>query len=105
MRGDTVYTPREQFVLGGISRETVIELARETGIRLVERDLDLFDAHTADETFLTSTSLCICPVRSVNGVAIGGGRVPGPLTRRLTDAYRQLVDFDFVAQDLKRLES
>ena len=34
---------------------------------MVEADLDLFDAATADEAFLTSTSLCICPVRSLNG--------------------------------------
>jgi branched-chain amino acid aminotransferase len=104
VRGGTVSTPREQLVLAGISRDTVIELARETGVPLVERDLDLFDAHTADEAFLTSTSLCICPVRSVNGVPIGSGQVPGPVTRRLTDAYKQLVDYDFVAQYLKRLE-
>jgi branched-chain amino acid aminotransferase len=99
----TVYTPQGQFVLGGISRETVIDLARDAGIPLVEKDLDLFDAASAAEAFLTSTSLCICPVRSVNGMEIGDGRVPGPVTRRLTDAYRQLVDFDFVAQYLKRL--
>ena len=71
---------------------------------MVEADLDLFDARTADEAFLTSTSLCICPVRSLNGAPIGDGRVPGPVTRRLTEAYCQLVDFDFVAQYLKRLE-
>jgi branched-chain amino acid aminotransferase len=105
LRQGTVYTPRAQFVLGGISRETVIELAAATGTPLVERDLDLFDASTAEEAFLTSTSLCICPVRSVNGVTIGDGRIPGPVTRRLTDAYRQLVDFDFVAQYLKRLDA
>ena len=104
IRGGTVYTPRGQFVLGGISRETVIDLARESGISLVEADLDLYDAYGAEEAFLTSTSLCICPVRSVNGVAVGGGRVPGPITRRLTDAYVRLVDHDFVAQYLKRLE-
>jgi branched-chain amino acid aminotransferase len=39
----------------------------------------------------------------VNGVAIGDGRVPGPVTRRLTEAYVRLVDCDFVAQYLKRL--
>jgi branched-chain amino acid aminotransferase len=82
----------------------VIDLARGAGIPLVEADLDLFDVRTADEAFLTSTSLCICPVRSVNGVAIGAGSVPGPVTRRLTEAYCRLVDFDFVAQYLKRLE-
>jgi branched-chain amino acid aminotransferase len=103
VRGGTVYTPRGQFVLGGISRETVLDLARESAIPVVEADLDLFDAYGADEAFLTSTSLCICPVRSINGRAIGGGAVPGPVTRRLTEAYVRFVDHDFVAQYLKRL--
>jgi branched-chain amino acid aminotransferase len=91
------------MVLGGISRETVVALAREIGIAVIEKDLDLFDAYTAEEAFLTSTSLCICPVRSVNGAPIGGERVPGPVTRQLTEAYCRLVDFDFVGQYLKRL--
>jgi branched-chain amino acid aminotransferase len=99
----TLYTPREQEVLAGISRDTVIALAREAGLTVVEKDLDLFDAYNADEIFLTSTSLCICPVRSVNEAVIGTGRVPGPVTRQLTEAYARFVDFDFVAQYLKRL--
>jgi branched-chain amino acid aminotransferase len=99
----TLYTPREQFVLAGISRDTVIGLARDAGLAVVEKDLDLFDAYNADEVFLTSTSLCICPVRSVNEAVIGSGQVPGPVTRQLTEAYCRLVDFDFVAQYLKRL--
>jgi branched-chain amino acid aminotransferase len=95
-------TPREQTVLSGISRETVIDLAREAGIPLVEKDLDLYDAYNADEAFLTSTSLCICPIASVNGARIGSA-MPGPLTRQLTEAYSRFVDFDFVGQYLKRL--
>jgi branched-chain amino acid aminotransferase len=95
-------TPREQAVLSGISRETVIDLAREAGLTVIERDLDLYDAYTADEAFLTSTSLCVCPVASVNGARIGSA-VPGPITRQLTEAYVRFVDFDFVAQYLKRL--
>lgn len=102
--GGILATPRAQHVLPGISRETVLELARQAGLPVEERDLDLFDAYNADEAFLTSTSLCICPVRSINGVELAGGRVPGPVTRRLTEAYCRLVDFDFVAQYLKRLE-
>ena len=104
VRGGTVYTPRGQFVLAGISRETVMDLARELGLTVVEKDLDLFDAYTAEEAFLTSTSLCICPVQSINDVKIGGGRLPGPVTQQLTDAYRRFVDHDFVAQYLKRLD-
>jgi len=96
-------TPREQTVLSGISRETVIDLAREAGLAVVEKDLDLYDAYNAEEAFLTSTSLCVCPVASVNGARVGDGAVPGPVTRRLTEAYARFVDFDFVAQYLKRL--
>ncbi len=95
-------TPREQAVLSGISRETVIDLAREAGLEVVEKDIDLYDAYNADEAFLTSTSLCICPIASVNGAKIGGA-VPGPVTRQLTEAYCRFVDFDFVGQYLKRL--
>jgi branched-chain amino acid aminotransferase len=103
VRAGTVMTPRERFVLPGISRETVIELAREIGQPLVEADIDLYDAYTADEAFLTSTSLCICPVRSLNGRHVGVDAMPGPVTRRLIDAYAKLLDFDFVAQYKRRL--
>ena len=103
VRGGTLYTPREQYVLAGISRETVIDLARGLGVAVVEKDLDLYDAYNADEVFLTSTSLCICPVQSVNDVRVGSA-IPGPITRQLSDAYCRLVDFDFVGQYLKRLE-
>ena len=95
-------TPREQAVLSGISRETVIDLARRAGMAVVEKDIDLYDAYVADEAFLTSTSLCICPIASVNGAKIGSA-VPGPVTRQLTEAYGRFVDFDFVGQYLKRL--
>jgi branched-chain amino acid aminotransferase len=98
----TLLTPREQTVLSGISRETVIALAKDAGLTVVERDLDLYDAYNAHEVFLTSTSLCICPVATVNGAAIGDG-LPGPVTRQLTEAYCRFVDFDFVGQYLKRL--
>ena len=73
-------------MLPGISRQTVIELAAELGIPCREADLDLYDAYAADEAFLTSTSLCMCPVRSINGMQVGGEEVFGPVTRRLIEA-------------------
>jgi branched-chain amino acid aminotransferase len=103
VRGGTVMTPRERYVLPGISRQTVIELAREIGQPLAEADIDLYDAYTADEAFLTSTSLCICPIRSINGRHVGVDTMPGPVTQRLTDAFAKLLDFDFVAQYKRRL--
>jgi branched-chain amino acid aminotransferase len=103
VRQGEVLTPREKFVLPGVSRQTVIDLAVEEGISVREGDIDLYDAYSADEIFLTSTSLCMCPVTKVNGLEIGPkGQVWGPVTKRLADAYRRFVDYDFVGQYLKR---
>ena len=96
-------TPREQYLLAGISRKVTIELAHELNIDVREADLDLFDTYTADEAFVTSTSYCICPVSTVNGATIGAGGVPGPVTDRLQKAYSGLVGTDIVGQYLSRL--
>ena len=100
----SLVTPREQFVLPGISRAMVMELAAKLDIPCKEVDVDPFDAINADEIFLTSTSLCICGVRSFNGAAIGVGTVPGPITQRLIDAYAESVGCDYVGQYTARLD-
>ena len=80
-----------------------MDLAGEEGIAVHETDLDLFDAFTSDECFLTSTSLCMVSVAPVNGRRVGDGAVPGPVTARLVEAYKRLLDFDFVAQYTNKL--
>lgn len=105
IKDGVIYTPRHQYVLGGISRETAIELAEKIDVPVVEKDLDMFDASTADEVFLTSTSLCICGVRSVLGQQIGDGGPAGPITKALMNAYVDFVDFDWIGQYMKRLEA
>ncbi|GMG84215.1 branched-chain-amino-acid transaminase [Paralimibaculum aggregatum] len=102
VRGGEVLTPRAKNVLPGVSRETAMELARGLGLPVRETDLDLYDAYNADEAFITSTSLCICPVASINGVAPAAGAY-GPVTRRLIAAYVDFVGCDFVAQYLAKL--
>ena len=103
VKNGAVVTPKEQYVLAGISRKVTIEMAHELGVELREDDIDLFDVYTADEAFVTSTSYCICPVASVNGAVVGDG-VPGPVTDRLQKAYSGLVGIDFVDQYLSRLK-
>ena len=90
-------------MLPGISRDVVMQLASEIGIECNESDISLFDAYNADEAFLTSTSLCLCPVRSINGKGLKHRAMPGPVTARLTAAYRDLVGFDFVEQYSRHL--
>ncbi len=98
-----IYTPKRQFILAGISRQVTIELATNLSYEINETDLDIFDAYTADEIFVTSTSFCICPVSSINGLRVKSQSVPGKVTSELQDAYSKLVKMDFVKQYLDRL--
>jgi branched-chain amino acid aminotransferase len=98
-----IATPPARHVLPGITRAVVIELASELGLPLVERDVDLFAATTADEIFITSTSLCVCPAASINGAPVRHPEIPGPVTRRLQDAFSALVGLDVVDQYLSYL--
>jgi branched-chain amino acid aminotransferase len=104
IKDGVIYTPQEQYVLGGISRETAIEMAERIDVPVITKDIDLFDAMTADEIFLTSTSLCICGVRSFQGRKIGDGSPAGPITKALMDEYVDFVEYDWLGQYLKRLE-
>ncbi|MDA1098990.1 MAG: aminotransferase class IV [Proteobacteria bacterium] len=103
VRDGKVRTPKAQYVLPGVSRAITMDLCRDLGLDIAEDDLSPFDAAVADEAFITSTSLCLCPMRSFNGAAIGDGTVPGPVTAKLTAAYAAEVKTDFVAQYLDHL--
>jgi len=78
-------------ILEGITRRTVIELARAAGHDVHERELSPAEARGADEIFLTSTAGGVMPVTSIDGEAVGDG-MPGPVTRALTNAYWALHD-------------
>jgi branched-chain amino acid aminotransferase len=101
IREDQIFTPNERFVLPGVSRAVTIELAEKLNIPLREADIDLFDAYVADEAFVTSTSFCICPIRTINGHPLSESKIPGPITKRLIDAYVELVNFDWLEQYLR----
>ena len=105
VKNEELFTPKAQYVLAGVSRGTAIELADEIGLRCEERDLDLYDAYTADEIFVTSTSFCICPVSSINGNAVAEESIPGPITGRLLEAYSKLVDCNITDQYLRHLHT
>jgi len=85
--GGEMFTPSERYVLPGVSRQMTIDMAKKLGIKCTVGDIDMFDAANAEEMFLTSTSLCILPVRSFNGAPVANGKIPGakevPLARIL----------------------
>jgi D-alanine transaminase len=73
-------------ILGGVTRSTLIELARGDGIEVRERAFSLEEAKAASEALLSSTSSLVLPVTRIDGRAVGGGG-PGPLGRRLLRLY------------------
>lgn len=85
--GAVLTPPTEAGLLEGITRAFIFELGRAEGIDIREATLRPEDLGSADEAFITSTTREISPVVSVDRRQIGPGR-PGPLTRRLLDAYR-----------------
>jgi branched-chain amino acid aminotransferase len=86
----TLMTPPTATNLRGITRETVIDLARELGIHVEERPFTLFDLWTAREAFMCGTMAEIVPIASVDRRTIGTGE-PGPMTARVAAAYHRLV--------------
>jgi branched-chain amino acid aminotransferase len=87
---DGLATPPLTSALPGITRETVIELARAARVSCSERRLSLFDVWTAREVFVCGTAAEIVPVVSVDGRQIGDGTT-GPMTRAVMDRYAMLV--------------
>jgi branched-chain amino acid aminotransferase len=92
-----LYTPTSRNILPGVTRGIVLDLARRLGIETREADLTPAFASQAQEIFVTSTSIGIIPACSFECVGIPHD-VPGPVTRRLTEALAAEVGLDFAAQ-------
>jgi branched-subunit amino acid aminotransferase/4-amino-4-deoxychorismate lyase len=85
-------TPSEESgILPGITREAVLELARELGVEAAEGEIPLADLLRADEAFLTSSVREVMPITSIDNKPVAKGS-PGPVTRRLMAAYSHLVE-------------
>ena len=96
-------TPTTRNTLGGISRQVVLELAEKLGIPAFERDIQLYDIYNADEAFQTGSSYCMLPISRINGKRLWN-EIPGPITKRLLDAYSEEMGLDIVGQLLSHLK-
>jgi branched-chain amino acid aminotransferase len=86
VRDGVIYTPDLTSALDGITRDTVMRLCAELGIRVVEKRITRDEVYIADEAFFTGTAAEVTPIREVDNRAIGnGGR--GPITERLQTLY------------------
>ena len=89
VRDDVLRTPHISCgILGGITRETVIGLAKKAGYEVKEEFMTLYDLFAADEAFLTGTAAEVIPLVSVDNKKIGCGTA-GEVTRRLMGLFRE----------------
>ncbi|MDH3444697.1 MAG: aminotransferase class IV [Deltaproteobacteria bacterium] len=101
---DKLRTPSNKNVLDGITKNTLIALAAKLGIEVMDGNLTPYDAYNAEEAFLASTSPTIIPVQSINGVR-PTREIPGPVTKRLIQAWSEMVGVDIVAQALSHIDA
>lgn len=88
VKDNVIYTPPIYIgILDGITRNTVIELAKKLGYEVKESEFTLFNVYSADECFLTGTAAEAIPVTNVDGRIIGNGEA-GPVTTRLLEAFK-----------------
>jgi branched-chain amino acid aminotransferase len=90
VRHGILKTPPLMSILNGITRASVIEVARLEGIPLREESLSRDELYIADEMFFTGTAAEITPVREVDKRVVGTGK-PGPLTKRLQRQFFDIV--------------
>jgi branched-chain amino acid aminotransferase len=85
-KGTIVTPPASSSILTGITRDTIIKLAENLGLTVVEQTIPRESLYLADELFFTGTAAEVTPIRSVDGIKIGAGKC-GPTTKVLQDAF------------------
>ena len=89
--GQVVTAPADHRILPGVTRGIMLELARDGGIDVDEREWTLRELGDASEVFMSSTTAGVRPIVEVDGRPVGSGR-PGPITRQLQQLYQTYLD-------------
>ena len=95
VRKGKVWTSSGDYCLGGITRANVIQICRENGIPVFEKNFSLTDVYGADEAFVTGTFAGVVPATEVDGRVLTVGR--GPMVERLQGLYKELIERDVTA--------
>ena len=87
VKNNTLYTPPfTASILPGITRDTVMQLARQMGYQVIEQNMTREALYLADEAFMTGTAAEVVPIKSVDDLAVGSGS-RGPVTEKLQQAF------------------
>jgi branched-chain amino acid aminotransferase len=89
-KGELITPAASQGALKGITRSTVLDIAKELNVPVRETDMTRYDIWCADECFLTGSGAEVIPVVKLDGREIGSGK-PGPVTQRVLASFRRRV--------------
>ena len=87
---NTLYTPKDHTVLNGITRQTIIDIADDLDLNVLEKDISVDEVKKADEAFFTGTAAEVTPIVQVDDSKINNG-VPGKITKKIQDEYFNLI--------------
>lgn len=90
VKDGVIITPTTKHCLNGITRQSVIQIARDLNYEVVEKDIQYDELVLADEAFFTGTAVEITPIREVDKKIIGSGE-RGPISNKLQEAFTQII--------------
>ena len=89
--GNIITHPKNNLILGGVTRDVVIEIAKLNGIKVFEKPFSLADIKKCNEAFLTSTTVGVIPVKQVNNIKINSKK-KGEITSFLSEKYDNFLN-------------
>ena len=88
VKNNEIHTPKKnRYILGGITRDLIIELAEKAGIKVQQRDIEVPELLQADEAWVSSSSREISPVTQINDKIVSSGTI-GPVTKAIHSAFQ-----------------
>ncbi len=90
IKDKNIFTPPKGAILPGITRDSVITIAKDLGFRVEEKNLTVEELKSADEAFFSGTAVEICPIAQIDQCLIGNG-MPGEITQKIKEIYQKIV--------------
>ena len=85
-----IYTPKDETVLNGITRQTIMKIATDLNYEVIEKDITVNEAKESDEAFFTGTAAEVTPIIQIDDVEISNG-TPGNITKKIQEIYFNLI--------------
>lgn len=90
VKNGKIYTPMEGAILPGITRNSIMQIAKDNGMKVIEKKISVNELKNSDEVFFTGTAVEVCPMVKLDGRKIKKGTV-GPVTLKVKEEYNKIV--------------